>query len=181
MRRDQWEGSLTVDLCLSAPGSQEKYRLENRFEVSDAPLTVDLRSSARGSQEEEEEEEEEYYNEESEEEFIEEGSTRLNHYISTCISELKYPHTASNLFSNLLYLISSALIIGDHMFSIQNRVQEPVQSDEVLPSLSGPLWIFTRRRVPKMWHRPSRSHSLIKCLSPRCNVTNWKLDLWNSF
>jgi len=62
-------------------------------------------------------------------------STRLDHYVSTCISELKYVHTASNLFPNALYLISSSLIIGDHIFSIRNRVQEPEQSDEALSSV----------------------------------------------
>jgi len=39
-----------------------------------------------------------------------------------------------NLFHNALYLISSSLIIGDLIFSIQNRVQEPMQSEEALSS-----------------------------------------------
>jgi len=38
------------------------------------------------------------------------------------------------MFHNALYLISSTLIVGAHVFSIQNRVQEPWQSDEALSS-----------------------------------------------
>jgi len=39
---------------------------------------------------------------------------------------------APNSFHNVLYLISSILIVGDYIFSIQNRVQEPEESDEAL-------------------------------------------------
>jgi len=39
-----------------------------------------------------------------------------------------------NSFHNALYLISSSLIIGDLIFLIQNRVQEPMQNEEALSS-----------------------------------------------
>jgi len=39
-----------------------------------------------------------------------------------------------NSFHNALYLISSNLIVGDLIFSIQNRVQDPEQSGDALDS-----------------------------------------------
>jgi len=39
---------------------------------------------------------------------------------------------APKSFHNALYLLSSTLIVGDHIFLIQNRLQEPEQSPEAL-------------------------------------------------
>jgi len=39
-----------------------------------------------------------------------------------------------NSLHNPLYLISSSLIVGDLIFSIQNRVQDPEQSEDAMDS-----------------------------------------------
>jgi len=55
---------------------------------------------------------------------------------------------ATNTFHNALYLISSTLIVGDHVFSIQNRVQEPPQNDEALFSaLESALGTYQAKRA----------------------------------
>jgi len=60
--------------------------------------------------------------------------TRLKHYASTFISDLRSAHMMPNSFHNALYLISSNLIVGDLIFWVQNRAQEPNQSRDALDS-----------------------------------------------
>jgi len=61
-------------------------------------------------------------------------TARLQRYTSTFISYLRSVHMVPNLFHNALYLISSTLIVGDLIFSIQNRVQKTQQSRDAVES-----------------------------------------------
>jgi len=80
--------------------------------------------------------------------YEDERRIRLGQYTALCMSELKSVHMTPNSFQSVLYLISSILIIGDHTFSIQNRVQQPEQSGQALSSaFSSALHIYRAKRT----------------------------------
>jgi len=116
-RLDRWDYSLTVDPSPSDRTAEERdlerelerdeFLAEEHFEASRDEFFA---LSARASRE----------------------NARLGHCVSTCIFELESLYLAPNSFHNVLHLISSMLIVGDHTFSIQNRVQEPEQNDKAL-------------------------------------------------
>jgi len=130
MGEEELEDSLTVDPLSSARASGDKARREAERKARWRWRWFQLRRLAAEARELAAER----FEFELQQRELQEALARLKRYASTSRSDLRSVHMVPNSFHNTLYLISSNLIVGDLIFSVQNRVQDPEQSEDALDS-----------------------------------------------